>query len=155
MLPPGIKGLSFLVERQTLISQKIFSALEVSETMQNRERSIIIFLQICTYTNKDFHSSGPFCSEFKSKRTSPMLSFFQIFVEFMHVEFYVKKGVSFNDTTWKVSKYGVFSGPYSVRMRENTDQKKLRIWTLFTQCDCQEPYQCYFYPELKKLHISL
>ena len=34
-----------------------------------------------------------------------------------------------------------FSGPYfpafelnAVRMRENTDQKKLRIWTLFTQC---------------------
>ena len=24
--------------------------------------------------------------------------------------------------------------PYSVRMRENTDQKELRIWTLFTQC---------------------
>ena len=24
--------------------------------------------------------------------------------------------------------------PYSVRMRENTDQEKLRIWTLFTQC---------------------
>ena len=23
--------------------------------------------------------------------------------------------------------------PYSVRIRENTDQKKLRIWTLFTQ----------------------
>ena len=23
---------------------------------------------------------------------------------------------------------------YSVRMQENTDQKKLRIWTLFTQC---------------------
>ena len=53
-------------------------------------------------------------------------------------------------TAWKVSKYGVLSGPYfptfglnterylritpySVRMRENTDQKKLRIWTLFTQ----------------------
>ena len=50
----------------------------------------------------------------------------------------------------KVSKCGVFSGPYfphsdwygnlirsispySVRMRENTDQEKLRIWTLFTQ----------------------
>ena len=27
-----------------------------------------------------------------------------------------------------------FSGPYSVRMWENTDQKKVRIWTLFTQC---------------------
>ena len=24
--------------------------------------------------------------------------------------------------------------PYSVRMRENTDKKLLRIWTLFTQC---------------------
>ena len=47
-----------------------------------------------------------------------------------------------------MSKYGVSSGPYfpafelntslnvspySVQMREDTDQKKLRIWTLFTQ----------------------
>ena len=24
--------------------------------------------------------------------------------------------------------------PYSVRMRENTDQRKLRIWTYFAQC---------------------
>ena len=24
--------------------------------------------------------------------------------------------------------------PYSLRMRENMDQKKLRIWTLFMQC---------------------
>ena len=51
---------------------------------------------------------------------------------------------------WKVSKYGAFSGPYFctfgmntdwtlrispylVQMRKNTDQKKLHIWTLFTQ----------------------
>ena len=27
--------------------------------------------------------------------------------------------------------------PYSVRMWENTDQEKLRIWTLFTQCSFQ------------------
>ena len=27
--------------------------------------------------------------------------------------------------------------PYSVRMLENTDQKKLHIWTLFTQCLCR------------------
>ena len=27
-------------------------------------------------------------------------------------------------TAWKMSKYGVFSSPYSVRMRENTEQKK-------------------------------
>ena len=48
--------------------------------------------------------------------------------------------------TWKVSKHGVLSGPYfslfglntenrkspySVRIQDNTDQKNLRIWTLF------------------------
>ena len=66
-------------------------------------------------------------------------------------------------SAWNVSKYGDFSGPYfpaielnterylfprnrteygerrsispySVRLRENTDQKKLRIWTFFTHC---------------------
>ena len=48
-------------------------------------------------------------------------------------------------TVWKLSKYAVFSrilteyrdilciSPYSVRMREDTDQKKLCISTLFTQ----------------------
>ena len=30
--------------------------------------------------------------------------------------------------------------PYSVQMRENTDQKKLRIWTLFTQCEVFKSY---------------
>ena len=48
-------------------------------------------------------------------------------------------------TRQKVCRYRVFSGshfpafgwsisPYSVRMRENTDQKKRRIWALSTQC---------------------
>ena len=35
-----------------------------------------------------------------------------------------------------MTKYGVFSGPffpYLVQIRENTDQEKLRIWTLFTE----------------------
>ena len=34
------------------------------------------------------------------------------------------------------SEYGeiLCISPYSVRVRENTDQKTLRIWTLFTQC---------------------
>ena len=33
--------------------------------------------------------------------------------------------------------------PYSVLIRENTDQKKLRIWTLFMQCYYQRkaPFQ--------------
>ena len=57
----------------------------------------------------------------------------------------------FSATAWKVSKYGVFSGPYfpafdlnteiySVNLRIQSEcgkiwtRKKLRIWTLFTQC---------------------
>ena len=39
-------------------------------------------------------------------------------------------------TPWKVSKYGGISGPYFPLFRLNTeitDQKKLRIWTRFTQ----------------------
>ena len=37
--------------------------------------------------------------------------------------------------SWIRTEYGDIgsTSPYSVRMRENTDQKKLRIWTLFTQ----------------------
>ena len=35
-------------------------------------------------------------------------------------------------TVRKVSKYAVCSGPYSVRMQENTDQKKLSVWTRFS-----------------------
>ena len=30
--------------------------------------------------------------------------------------------------------------PHSDRMQENTDQKKLCIWTLFTQCDTAQPF---------------
>ena len=46
--------------------------------------------------------------------------------------------VSLSPTVWKVSKCGFF---FLVRVfwdlnwiRENTEQKKLRIWTLFSQC---------------------
>ena len=42
------------------------------------------------------------------------------------------------NTAWKVSKYGLFVVsvfPYSNWIPENTDQKTLRIWTLFTQCN--------------------
>ena len=36
------------------------------------------------------------------------------------------------------TKYGdlLYKSPNSVRIRENTDQKKLHIWTLFTQWEC-------------------
>ena len=39
------------------------------------------------------------------------------------------------DTAWKVSKYGVISGPYFPVFGLNTDHKQLCIWTLFTQWD--------------------
>ena len=46
-------------------------------------------------------------------------------------------GCTDNDTTWKMSKYGVFSGPDFSVFSPNTGKhgpEKLRIWTLFTQC---------------------
>ena len=33
--------------------------------------------------------------------------------------------------------------PYSFQIRENTDQKNLRIWTLFTQCLSLAGYHCF------------
>ena len=47
------------------------------------------------------------------------------------------KSVQIWSSFWSVfsrlwTKYG--EAPYSVQMRENVDQKQLRIWTFFTQC---------------------
>ena len=51
------------------------------------------------------------------------------------------KSVQIRSLFWSVfsrirTEYGEIlrTSPYSVRMRENTDQKLLRVWTLFTQC---------------------
>ena len=57
--------------------------------------------------------------------------------------------IEYLNTAWKGSKHGVLSGPYfpvfglnteiyskspySVRIQENTDQKELRVWTIFMQ----------------------
>ena len=79
-------------------------------------------------------------------------------------------------TAWKVSKYRVFSGPYSpvfglnterhfvslrispysIRMRENTDQEKLRIWTLFTQClPCYLKGKRYLFNKCCRFNLSV
>ena len=57
------------------------------------------------------------------------------------LSFHCVKSVQIRNFFWSVfsciwTEYGeiLHISPYSVRMRENTDQKKLRIWTLFTQC---------------------
>ena len=76
--------------------------------------------------------------------------FLTIILLFLTLYCYFYQLFLFSLTSWKVSKYGVFSGPYfpafglnterdsispySVRMRENAEQKKTHIWTLFTQC---------------------
>ena len=62
--------------------------------------------------------------------------FFISFLFFHGFPWYFKRRLLNNYkpvTAWKVSKY-VFSGLYWFQMQENTDQKKLRIWTLFVQC---------------------
>ena len=63
--------------------------------------------------------------------------------------------LTLTDTAWKVSRYGVFSDPYfpafgfSVQIQESTDQKKLRIWTFFTQC------QYYSYKNLLEFKMMI
>ena len=69
-------------------------------------------------------------------------------------------------SAWQVSKYEVFFwslffrirteyrkipriSPYSIPMRKNTDQKKLRIWTLFTQCISTMKFSHTVYPQSK------
>ena len=73
-------------------------------------------------------------------------------------------------TLSKVSKLGFFAGlyfavfglnrrhcisPYSVRIRENTDQKKLCIWTLFTQCMNKPQPTSDLQQRIKRLVVSL
>ena len=55
--------------------------------------------------------------------------------------FHCVKSVQIRSYLWSVfscirTEYGEILriSPYSARKRENTDQKKLRIWKLFTQC---------------------
>ena len=45
-------------------------------------------------------------------------------------------GITFEDDILreKCSNAVFFSGPCSVQIQENTDQKNLRVWTLSTQC---------------------
>ena len=44
-------------------------------------------------------------------------------------------GLPKQNSARKLSKYGVFSGPYFPAFRMNMNQKKLQIWILFTQGD--------------------
>ena len=79
-----------------------------------------------------------------------LLSFWNSFLNEKTIYFSVKLHFKMSSTylfvcvstAWKLYKYGVFSGPYFTvfwlnteiyRLRENTDQKKLRIWTFSTQ----------------------
>ena len=78
------------------------------------------------------------------------------------------------NTAWKVSKHGVFSDPYfpvfelipySVQIQQNTDQEKLRIWTLFMQWKFRKiwvseedqharPYRNPWIYQVPRLHIK-
>ena len=77
------------------------------------------------------------------KKISRMILQFYGLVNFQPTEedffsvFYVSGSSGKISTAWKVSKYGVTSGPYFPKISvfsPNTGQKYLRIWTLFTHC---------------------
>ena len=58
-----------------------------------------------------------------------------------HLRLHCVKCVPVRSFFWSMfscirTEYGdlLHKSPYSVRIQENTDQKKLRIWPLFTQC---------------------
>ena len=57
-------------------------------------------------------------------------------------------------TARKLSKYGVFSGPYLVQIQENTDQKKLRIWTLLTPCNSLSTFRRVYCKKKRKYSIT-
>ena len=57
------------------------------------------------------------------------------------ISLYCLRSVQMRTFFWSVfsriqSEYGdlIHKSPYKVRIWENTDQKKLHIWTFFTQC---------------------
>ena len=75
-----------------------------------------------------------------------------------------------SSSAWKVSKYGVISGPYfpvfglktdllrkslySVWIQEKTDQKQFCICTPFTQCSCNWGCSAQVYGVRKKLTVQ-
>ena len=48
----------------------------------------------------------------------------------------------------------IFHCVKSVRIQENTDQKKLRIWTLFTQCSFLKVFQGIREPFVDSTYIN-
>ena len=59
---------------------------------------------------------------------------------------FVIYGFDYIYTSWKASKYGVSSGPYflySVGIRENRDQEKLRVW-YFSRSITEEIFKGHF-----------
>ena len=95
-----------------------------------------------------------------------LFSLFHSLCTFFHIHFsdygYVMISLLIDAacTAWKKSKNRVFSGPYipafglgissySVWMRENTDQKKFRIWPLLKQW-----WRCLFWSEFHLFDVN-
>ena len=60
-------------------------------------------------------------------------SFIEFFVQLI-VKIKLMINIPLREKCPNTESFLVFIFPYSVRIQGNTDQKKLRIWTLFTQC---------------------
>ena len=50
--------------------------------------------------------------------------------------------------------FGFRKSPYSVQIQENTDQKKLRIWTLFMQCVSNPKISACVHFRMKGINLS-
>ena len=103
--------------------EKLLKVLGILRKVWDNKRKLLRGPENLFYTGKNS------LSEFKILRVS-------CFDQVPHCV----KSVQIPSFVWSVffrirSEYGeIFRiSPYSVQMQENTDQKKLRIWTLFTQ----------------------
>ena len=120
------------------------------QTYREIFKSVLVYLLLFLFVFSFYYSFLAVAHFFKS------FFHFQIYYNIYMYTWWmkVKIEVCLLLTAWKVSRCGVFSGPYfpvfglnteryrveiqsispySVRIRENADQNKLRIWTLFTQ----------------------
>ena len=133
-LPP--KSPALLVLRVFMSERTAFIAEDVQTLFLQYICSTIPIFSYCyyCYLNRKI-SDHPFA---KTKQISPSECPRKTFTytRFINVQNLASKwdqqfiSIWINYIAWKVFKYKVFL----VRMRENADQKKLCIWTFFTQC---------------------
>ena len=112
----------------------------------NRSREWLLSQNICSLSFLNLFSfiKVIFCAKLPWSVTSWSVSWLIFTMEYQFVTIkkpwsdLCKLGIFVLNTVRKVSKYGVFSGPYFPAFGPNTEIY-LHIWTLFTQCSLYQP----------------